>query len=178
MSDKIRELAETLTEKGKTHVKTNVFFANVKEIDWAAKTMTATGVGNELDYFDVLLGLGAMQIKPKINSLCLLGIVENKEAETFLIDAFEIETIYLNGVEIVINDGENEGLVKIGALVEKMNAAEEKLNDMIGKWNAFCANYAPGSPATVGLPATLATQTLEVITVTEKADLENEKVKH
>jgi hypothetical protein len=78
---------------------------------------------------------------------------------------------------ITLNDGSLDGLVKVIELTSKLNNVENKLNDLIGKWNAFCTGYVPGSPSTTGLPATLTTQTETTLTLTMQGDIENPHVK-
>lgn len=178
MSDKIREMVELLKTQTEKQSKVSTLLVTVVSVDWEAKTMVGKGVTDGLENFDVLLGLGSLYRKPKIDKLALIGIIENKNTETFLIEAEELEAIELNSVEITINGGLNDGLVKVQALVERLNGIEDKLNDTISNWNEFCASYTPGSPSAVGTPPTLATAVLTPVENTTQAQIENDKVKH
>lgn len=73
-------------------------WATVKDVDWTNKTMTATGVEDDLDYHNVQLGLGAYYRKPKVGTLVMLGVPGLQGADTFLIECenFE-EAIYVSG---------------------------------------------------------------------------------
>lgn len=65
------------------------------------------------------------------------------------------------GKLIMLNDGtfkiggDTDNMVRFTKLEEGFNDLRSDLNSLIGKWNTFCTSYVPGSPATVGLPATL-----------------------
>ncbi|MBD3748506.1 MAG: hypothetical protein IE931_03325 [Sphingobacteriales bacterium] len=65
------------------------------DIDWENKTMTAKGVTDDLEFYNISLGLGAVTIKPKQGTNCLIGIIENQGAAAFLIDAEEVEEFSL-----------------------------------------------------------------------------------
>lgn len=94
----IQRFGELLNGKIKGAQKVQTHWCKVKEVDWEEKTMTATGVSDGLDFFDVQLGLGSFYRKPKVDSVCLVGVIENKEAATFLIEceAFD-EAVYTCG---------------------------------------------------------------------------------
>ncbi len=176
MSDRIRELIETLGEKSKEHIKITTVAATVKSVNWVDKTMDAVGVSSELDYFDVLLGLGSMQIKPKVGTLCLLGIIENKEAETFLIDAEEIEAYELTATNITFNGGNNAGLVKVNSLKTEL----ARLNTNLGILKAATQVVSVALDTLLALPApgTAFTTATNAMTAQDLTTLENTKIKH
>jgi hypothetical protein len=97
-------------------------FAVCKSVNWADRTMTATGVSDEVDYEGVQLGFGYVDIKPRVNTMCLIGILEGKEALTFLINAEGVELVEVKADTIRINGGLNDGLVKIKELTDRLNA--------------------------------------------------------
>lgn len=104
------------------------------------------------------------------------------------------------GKQEYINDGEKQefnfytsseegsfgGFVKIldpttpsKGILARINKMENSWNDFVTKWNAFCSVYVPGSPSTIGLPATLATSTAtQVLPITQKSDIENPNLLH
>lgn len=65
------------------------------------------------------------------------------------------------GKLIMLNDGtfkiggDTDNMVRFTKLEKGFNDLRSDLNSLIGKWNSFCTSYVPGSPTTVGLPATL-----------------------
>lgn len=91
----IQLFGELLGQKIGGSQKIQTSFAVVESVDWKQKTMVAKGVRDDLAFNDVHLGLGSFFRKPKIGAMCLIGLIENQEAATFLIDceAFN-EAIY------------------------------------------------------------------------------------
>lgn len=178
ISESLREL---LKNSGKRHQIVQVVWATAKSVDWDTRTMVATGVIDELDYLDVRLGLGAENRKPKIGSKCLLGIIQNIEAKTYLIHAEELELIEstsekqtITSEEIIINEGNNGGIIviaKLQAEIEKLNTALEILK------TATLAAIAP-----LDTMVNTTTQTFEAVTsFMQSADLSNvtnDKIKH
>lgn len=80
---------------------------------------------------------------------------------------------------VVMNNGANGSMIIIQMLVNKMNRLENKVNEHLGKWNAFCSAYIAGSPTITGAPATLSTSNVATISpLTMVSDIENPDVKH
>lgn len=125
----ISEFNKLISQRIRELIPTQTAWATAKEVDWDKKTMTATGVVDELDFHNVLLGLGADYKKPKIGTKCLIGIVGNS-ANAFLIAADEVE-------EILIVSGESQLTVKETGFIVKH--ADENLkiifSDMIDEIN-------------------------------------------
>ena len=114
------KLKKTLSELAKNSTPIQTVWVEVTEVDWEERTMTAIGVDDELEYYDVLLGLGSIDLKPKVGSSCLIGIIENRDTASFLIMVDEIEEIDINAdrCQLNINDGfiikkENESLANL-----------------------------------------------------------------
>ena len=95
-------------------------FAVCKSVDWNEKIMTAVGVSDEVPYEGVQLGFGFMDIKPKPETVCLIGILEGKEALTFLINAEDVELVEVKSEKIEINGGNLGGMVKVEEMVNWM----------------------------------------------------------
>ena len=87
------KLKQTLSELQKNNTPTQTVWVEVKEVDWEEKTMTVLGIDDDLEYYDVLLGLGSVDVKPKVGSNCLIGFINNSETLPFLIMAEVIEEI-------------------------------------------------------------------------------------
>ena len=114
------KLKQTLSELQKNNTPTQTVWVEVKEVDWDEKTMVALGIDDELEYYDVLLGLGSVDVKPKVGSNCLIGFINNSETLPFLIMAEVVEEIDVNvdKCQFNINDGfllkkQNETLAKL-----------------------------------------------------------------
>jgi hypothetical protein len=118
ISQRIRELIPVQT-----------VWATAKSIDWDKKTMIATGLTDDLDYEDVLLGLGGEYKKPKQGAKCLIGIVGNS-ANSFLITADEID-------EINFTSGDSSLTIKKDGFVVKQKNESLKtiFSDMIDEIN-------------------------------------------
>lgn len=150
-------------------------WAVVNEVDWEEKTMTVTGVADDLPYYDVQLGLGAMMIKPVVESSVLIGIIEGDEASAFLLAAAEIEKIELKtAVEIEVDGGNNGGLVLPAALTEKLNTLEEDINKLKTAVSGWTPVAQDGGGA---LKTALGSWAGEQLTKTVRDDLENNKIR-
>jgi len=98
LTDEIAEFQQLQQRQVRGALTPGCVWATVKNVDWTKKTMTATGVDDELDYFNVQLGLGAYYRKPEVGTLVMLGVPGLQGSDTFLIEceAFE-EAIYVSG---------------------------------------------------------------------------------
>jgi hypothetical protein len=179
----IQEFGHLLSKTFDAKTKVQTHWVIVKSVDWDAKTMVATGVKDDLDFYDVILGLGSINLKPKVDSLCLIGIILNKEASVFLINAQEIETYELidsTGFKLELNDGLMtingtgfSGLVKAPELktqIDKNTQLLEKIKQVFSQWVPIPGD---GGSALKGLSSSF--------TSLETADLnniENTTVKH
>lgn len=116
----VDKLKQAINEKIKSFANVQTIWAEADEIDWEQKTMTAIGIADDLPYYDVLLGLESLVIKPKKGSTCLIGLIENDSTKPFLIWANELESyeIKVEDTEFKIQEGfllkkENETLAKL-----------------------------------------------------------------
>lgn len=116
----VDKLKQAINEKIKSFANVQTIWVEADEIDWENKTMTAIGVADDLPYYDVLLGLESLVIKPKKGSTCLIGLIENDSTKPFLIWANELESyeIKVEDTEFKIQEGfllkkENETLAKL-----------------------------------------------------------------
>ncbi|MGC4130197.1 MAG: hypothetical protein QM564_11725 [Bergeyella sp.] len=120
MGKELDELTNALHEKNKKAQTMSLQWAKVKSVDWNEKTCEAEGLRDNLSFYDVLLGIGSLDVKPKVGSLVVIGIINNDETTPVLISAEEIEAIEIKAdkCELTINDGfllkkENETLKKL-----------------------------------------------------------------
>lgn len=127
----IRQFGDLLNNLSKEHVKVQTCWAKVKSINWDARTMVVIGVTDDLEYYDTSLGLGSYYRKPVVGSLCLIGIINNQDAATFLIDAEQVEEGYF------VSDKTSFTFRKEGFIIESNGESfKEVLNDLheqIGK---------------------------------------------
>ena len=182
MSKGLQQLKSLLTDKMKSHVPLQTEWVTVKEIDWEEKTMTAIGSNNGLEYFDVLLGLGSVNVKPKVGSLALVGAIHNGEA-CFMISCEEIEEVELtdqSGFKVSLNDGllkingENYGGIvnakELKLQVDKNTLILEKIQTVFNGWTPVPNDGGASLKALVTAFTTLQRANL--------SDIENAKIKH
>lgn len=155
----ISEFNKILKDRAKNAV-VQTHWCTVKAVDWAGRNMTATGIIDGLDFHNVQLGLGSVNIKPKVGTKCLVGIIANNAASSFLISAEEI-------LEIAIKAGSSELTVKEEGIILKRNSENIKkvLNDLfseIQKMNTETSKIAIKAGAADSVPILL-----EIYTATE-----------
>lgn len=128
-------------------------------------------------------------IAPKVDSKVICATIDNEHAEAVIVKYSEIESvkIKIGDNECLINkDGVQlfadnfGGLIKIEELVDKLNQLENKVNDLIQKHNTHIhittATIGP-SPTVGTITPTTETET-PIQPITQKSDLENERIKH
>lgn len=136
MTEKLAEYKRLLTGHAKSQVPIQTEWVKVKSVDWENKTMVAVGELNDLDYEDILLGLGNCYKKPVEGSLATIGIINNSAA-CFMIDCEEVEEIeitdkmgfkcHLKDGQLTINGDAFGGIVKI-----------QELNDNLENLKTYC----------------------------------------
>lgn len=87
----IDEFAKLIAKNSKDQEKVQTYWCTVTEVDWEEKTMTVKGLVDDLEFYNVLLGLSSFYRKPKIGAKCLVGLIMNQDASTFLIDCESFE---------------------------------------------------------------------------------------
>lgn len=126
----LSELSKILNQKSKETIEVSTIWATVKAIDWDQKICICTGELDDLEYYDVLLGIGDVYKKPKKGSKALLGIINGNSAHTFLIHADDLD-------EIETTSGTSKFIIKEKGFVIKQGNESFKtvLNDMIDELN-------------------------------------------
>lgn len=126
----IGDFNNLMAEKMKRSQSVQTVFATVKAVDWNKKTMTATGVIDDLDYYDVLLGLGEIYTKPKVGSRVLIGLINNQGNNSFLIWSEETEE-WVHKVGKAEMEMKHDGFV----LEAQGESLKKVLNDFIDEVN-------------------------------------------
>lgn len=175
MSREIDKLIQSLKGMGKEPPLVQLRWATCTSVDWESKTMEAKGVSDELPYYDVMLGFGFMDVKPKVGTMCIIGVLEGQSAYTFLLNASEVEEVQINSEKTIVNEGKNGGLVNIEALTDRLNAYEKKFNDLI----KAISNWVPTpNDGGAGLKTILTTWVGTKLQETKTEDIEDNKVTH
>jgi hypothetical protein len=149
-------------------MKATLRWVTATAVNWDEQTMTATD-SDELEYFDVLLGVTTTAVKPVLNTDCLIAIVEGDEATAFLLYADEAELIQFNG-------GTNGGLTITPTLVENLDKNNSILEAILNVLKG-AQIMEPGN----GSPSALQTALKAAVTGKELGDfskIENEKITH
>lgn len=89
----VKEFGDILEEKFKGNRHGVLLWAKVESVDWDNRVCDVVSVSDGLEIFDVRTGLGMMQIKPTIGSLCLVGYLEKSKADAFLLFADEVDEV-------------------------------------------------------------------------------------
>lgn len=173
VNDDFRQALRDFTGGGKSPAVLR--WVEVRQVDRTARTMTAAGVADELEYYDVELGMGAVTCFPAVGSVALVGIVEGQEAAAFLIAVDRVERVELNAeTEIVLNGGGQGGLVIAGNVAEKLNHLERRLNELQQAIASWVIVPQDGGGA---LKTALAGWLSKSMAETQASELENVKIK-
>ncbi|AZA87161.1 hypothetical protein EG349_10355 [Chryseobacterium shandongense] len=120
MSAEIDEFVNLSGRKNKKQQTLILQWAKVTAVDWENKTCDAKGVDDDLEFYDILIGAGCFDQKPKIGALIIIGMINNTETTPVLLSAEEIDRLEIKAgnCELTIDDGflikkENETLKKL-----------------------------------------------------------------
>lgn len=144
--------------------------AYCKDVDWEEKTMTAMGATDDLEYYDVSLGLGYKFIKPKVNADCIIGILEGEESVGFLIDASEVE-------EIIYNDGKNGGMCNVPALKKELDKLTKRVDDIISAISQAIPS-AGAADGGAGLKTSIVSFLNAIVDKEDFSEIEDINIKH
>lgn len=186
MSEALKELFGKYTRKA--HLTTGV----VKEVNGTICNVERSELPDLID-----VRLQAIEgdldthilITPKVDSQVTCATIDNEHAEAVVVKYSEIESIKVkigdneclineDGVELCANNF--GGLIKIDDLVDKLNQLENKVNDLIQKHNTHThiTTATVGPTPTVGTIVPTTATEAPIQPITQKSDLENDKVKH
>lgn len=102
-------------------------------------------------------------------------IVQYSDIDKFELQVNDSSFLVNNDGSFQFNDGSFDGLVKVGALVDKINALENLLNGFITIYNTHTHTASSfGAPTTV--PSAIESQ--QINPITQQQDIENDKIKH
>ena len=186
----IRAAIQTLAEKSGNDV-SPVLAAQVVSVDWDKKTCKVkTDDGRE--YSGVRLravkdnASKGLCLKPTVNSWVLVASINNKSTQRYVSMFTELDAVELVGDNDVMmidvpngsiefNGGQNQGMVKVVELVEKLNAIEQDLNALKTVFSGWSPVSQDGGAA---LKTAAGSWFGQVLSQTTANDLKNDKVKH
>jgi len=186
--DRGEQIRQRLKQLAKNATSKVTILATVKSVDANEKTCVLNDSDIDLAYEDVRLspvldGKGSITLYPKVGTWALAVRIEDED-DWMLVACGELEryqitvdqmSFEIKGDEILLNDGEFGGLVKIGKLVEQLNIIEKSLNDLK---NIFTAWTPVANDGGAKLKGDLSLWNSTTITETQKSELENESIKH
>ena len=167
MADLTRTIQELAGTRNQDEVK--LYQCNVNSIDLSKRTAnvtTITGTANLT--FDALLTAGVSDgfvISPEIGSM--VYVLTSKYTLPFIVTFSDITQFDIMG-------GEFGGLVKVAELTEKLNKLENKVNEIITTFGTHTHTVIMlGAPT-----STTPTPIVGNLTVSQRSELENTKIKH
>jgi len=116
-------------------------------------------------------------IVPKLSSVVLVGLIENREESAFICTYSEIDKIHLIVNDIQLSGDAFGGLVKVDELTQKLNKVENAVNQLKADFNSHTHNAPQAPTGTVPTLPPLIPSTVTLIN-TVRNDIENQKVKH
>lgn len=112
---------------------------------------------------------------PKVGAWCIVASIDNDESLTYAMGFSAIDKILANVEEIVINEGENGGLVKISALIDEIDSLKRDLNNLKTAFKSWVVTPNDGGAKLKTAASVWASSSLEL---TNRDALEDTKVKH
>lgn len=183
MGKELDNMVNLLTQQSKKAVPLQNTWVTCKSVDWSKKTMVCTSLTDGLDYYDVLLGIGAEYRKPKQKTKCLIGSIANKEAASFLIYAEEIEEYLiedstgfkfnLKDGKLTINGDQFSGIVKAPELKTQVDKNTEILKQIQTVFNSWSPISQDGGAALKALVTAFTS-----LPLADLSNIENENIKH
>lgn len=158
------EFVQALRIAVKGMIPVQLMYVTAKEV--GSDTMVAIDDDN-LEYFDIRLGIGSSKERPAPGARCLVGIIENAPQAMYLVAADQLQ-------EAVIRSSEHGGIPKVAELTARLNEHENKLNALIDYISAL---PVPVSGAVSGPPVPAPYAAFKVA-LTQRSQIENTFVKH
>lgn len=112
-------------------------------------------------------------IIPEEGSTVIVGF--HDEDRGYICLASKVKKKFLDLEQFTINGGDNEGLVIVGKLVDRLNAIEGAHNDLLQKFNQHTHPGVTSGSSSTGTAAPPSTDTVQR---TQQDQIENDKVKH
>lgn len=162
----IKTAIETIIDNKFRNTEIYVKKAVVKSVNNLTASVLPIGEKSEVEAYLTVYGSNFV-ITPEIDSLVLIAFETNTTPYVFKVDTIK---------EILIDNGQNGGLIKINKLVAELEKINEILNGLLS-----VINGTPLPTATTGLPDVLQVA-LKTALIGKQTpvytDIENEKIKH
>lgn len=178
--DVYQEIKQKLCRITGADIDRGLFTAEVKSVSGE----TCSVMLDDLQLDDVRLRVVAedgndnrMLLTPKVGSYVLVADLSNGDKRDFAVVMMsEVQKIELSADELVINGGQNGGMVKLQELTDKLNALIDSFNNHVHSNVIVAVTGGSGAPA-VGTPGNSGTPTTTADRF-NKSDYENTAIKH
>lgn len=164
--DSLEKLKLAIIESIKSRIPVQTIWAECVSTNIEDGTMVAKA--DELEYDDVLLGLGADITVPEVGAKVLLGLVANQREATYLLYTDRIALRRINGDVF-------GGLVKVEELVMELNSIKQDLNTLKASVTAWVPVPSDGGAA---LKASVTAWSSQSLQPAVSAQLQNPIVTH
>lgn len=183
-NDNIRDLIRKIAKDPTAEIYSIAI--KITAVDETERTCDGEPLNGDAEIFGIRLqsiinGADGFCLIPKVGSVGIVTFINKATGYLALISSVDkmivkSETqIAIDCDEIIFNGGSNDGFVKVGDLVSKLNAVESDLNKLKNIFTAWIPVPQDGGGALKTASASWAGQT---ITPTQQTDLENTKIKH
>lgn len=164
--DSLTQLKLAIIESIKSRIPVQTVWAECVSTNIEDGTMVAKA--DELEYDDVLLGLGPDITVPEVGAKVLIGLVGNQREATYLLFTDRISLRRINGDVF-------GGLVKVEELVTELNSLKQDLNTLKSAVSAWIPVPNDGGAA---LKASVTAWSGQVLEPAVSAQLQNPIVTH
>lgn len=190
-SEDIRKAVKSLNGGQKIHT----LVCEVVKVDWGKRTCHVKHISGIQFYKARLRSViddkkDGLCLKPKKNSMVTVQVIEGQNTAATVISYSEVESIELimqdveftidsgkvkvKAKEVSFNDGNNDGLVIVSKVKDKINAIEDKVNSLLNTLKGVSVALAPSG----SFPFSPIFSSITPLQKTQQSDIENTKVKH
>lgn len=118
-------------------------------------------------------------VTPKVGSYITIADISGDLTELVMLQASEVDKVELTCEgDVIINGGNNDGLVMINELTEKLNGLKDTVNEIVNAFNSHQHTVETSGSATaqMGTAAPVTSQVMQAKAF-DKSDYENTRIK-
>lgn len=179
------EISDIIKQITRSRASRPVLLAKVDDVDESTRTATVSPVDGSAKIYSARLQSSisatvGVCLVPAVDSFVLVVLFSENAGQivgTTDIDKilFSVGEITGDADQITINGGNNDGIVKVVELTQKLNALENKVNDLVTYTATHIHSGVTTGPGSTGVAVT---PVVGALTPTNQADIENDKIKH
>lgn len=183
----IHKLIQALRDNMKVAQTLSIMPAVVKSVEESSCTVNLLSNDMELDkvqYTASELNENGFRLIPKVGCNCIIALIGSGMNSIYLLTSDELDrvelkcatsTIAIDSEGIIMNDGDNGGLVISSTIAEELNGIKTDINNLKTVLAAWVPTPNDGGAA---LKAALAVYFADILSPTMHLDLENPDIKH